>query len=103
MPLGAVKADNAADSTHDGKQTRRIDGDPAGIASRCTAARYRPLAAFVASLRQLCVTYLRIRQDKRMYLYDFVLVFHLSGRARVRCLEVPIVDTSPINLINDFY
>lgn len=35
VALGAVKADNTADATHDGKQLSGTDGIPAGTASRC--------------------------------------------------------------------
>jgi hypothetical protein len=34
VALGAIKADNTADATHDGKQLSGTDGNPAGTASR---------------------------------------------------------------------
>lgn len=43
VALGAFNADNAADATHDGKQLSGTDVNPAGTASWCTAACYRPL------------------------------------------------------------
>lgn len=38
VALGAVEADNTADTTHDGKQLSGTDGNPAGTASWSPAA-----------------------------------------------------------------
>lgn len=59
VPLAAVKMNDAADTAHDSKQFSETRGNPAGSMVRCSAARYRPLAALVASLTHFRVTYLR--------------------------------------------
>ena len=40
MPLCTIKADNAADATHNGKELNGTDGNPVGLIMRRMTRRY---------------------------------------------------------------